>query len=124
MIKKLLNYSIYIIFIFGLLAAVNLVYHEFSKEDTCPKLGFIPACYIIFSCLVIPFISHIINKGKIIYFLFTTIALIIAAYATVGQLLNLVQCPKTESGLPMCYISFAIFACLVVLKLALLKKKR
>ncbi len=122
--KKLLNYGIYIVFIVGLLGAGNLVYQEFLQEGACPKIGVIPACYIIFSCLVIPFILHIINKGKIIYFLFTAIALIIATYATVGQLLNLVQCPKTESGLPMCYISFVIFAFLVVLKLALLKKKR
>jgi hypothetical protein len=122
--KKLLNYSIYIIFIVGLFGAGNLAYHEFSQEGTCPKLGFLPACYIIFSCLIIPFISHIINKVKVVYYLFTGIALAIATYATMGQLFGNVQCPKTESGIPMCYISFMIFASLVLLKLVLSKMNR
>jgi lipopolysaccharide export LptBFGC system permease protein LptF len=106
------------------LGAGNLAFHEFLQEGTCPKLEFLPACYLIFGCLVIPFISHIINKGKVIYYLFTGIALTIATYATIGQLLNFVQCPKTESGIPMCYISFIIFASLVLLKLVLSKMNR
>jgi hypothetical protein len=106
------------------LGAGNLAFHEFLQEGTCPKLGFLPACYIIFSCLIIPFISHIINKVKVVYYLFTGIALAIATYATMGQLFGNVQCPKTESGIPMCYISFMIFASLVLLKLVLSKMNR
>jgi len=115
--KKVIDYSIYLVFIFGLLGAGNLAYHEFLHTGTCPKLLIVPACYIIFSCLLIPFIAHVLNKGKVIYFIFTGTALLIATYATIGQLFGNVQCPKTESGLPMCYISFVIFASLVVLKI-------
>jgi len=115
--KKVIDYSIYLVFIFGLLGARNLAYHEFLQTGTCPKLGIVPACYIIFSCLLIPFIAHVLIKGKVIYFVFTGTALLIATYATIGQLFGNVQCPKTESGLPMCYISFVIFASLVVLKI-------
>jgi len=123
MIWKTINFFIYSIFILGLLGAGNLAFNEFLQEGTCPKLGFVPACYIIFSCLIIPFGTHIFGKGKIIYFLFTSIALVIAAYATVGQLLGKVQCPKTDDGFPMCFISLAIFTSLVVLKSVHLKKK-
>lgn len=45
---KIVNYGIYAIFIFGLLGAGNLAYQEFLQVGTCPKLGVIPACYIIF----------------------------------------------------------------------------
>ena len=124
MSEKIINYSIYGIFIFGILGAGNLAYYEFLQAGTCPKLGFVPACYVIFSCLVIPFIVHVFNKLTIVYYLFTGIALVIATYATIGQLLGYVQCPKTDNGFPMCYVSFAIFFSLVVLKIAHLKNNK
>lgn len=114
--NKIINYSIYAVFVFGILAAGNLAYTEFLYEGTCPKLGAIPACYVILGCLLIPFVAHIFNKGKAVYFLFASFALAIATYATIGQLCGKVQCPKPESGFPMCYISFGIFFSLVWLK--------
>jgi len=121
--QNILNITIYIIFIFGIYGSGNLVLTEFSHNDSCPKIGVIPVCYIIFICLIIPLITHIFNKGKVFYFLFVGIALLIATYASIGQLFGKVQCPKTASGLPMCYISFGIFASLLILKLVLTKKK-
>lgn len=114
--KKMINYSIYLVFVFGILGAGNLAYSEFLNEGTCPKLVVIPACFIIFGCLIIPFVAHILNRGKVIYFLFTLFALAIATYATIGQLFGKLQCPKMENGFPMCYISFGIFFSLVLLK--------
>ncbi len=118
------NYLISIILILGIYGAGNLAYNEFLKEGTCPKLGIIPACYIVLVCFVIPFIAHIFNKGKIIYFLFTGFALTLAIYASIGQLLVNLQCPKTEGGLPMCYISSVFFASLVLLKIKVFKEKK
>lgn len=120
--KKIINYSIYLVFIFGILGAGNLAFTEFLHQGTCPRLGIIPACYIIFACLLIPFVAHIFNKGKVIYFLFVSFALAIATYATVGQLIGKVQCPKMENGFPMCYISFGIFFSLVILKILQIRK--
>ena len=120
---KIGNYLIYIILVIGLYGAGTLAYHEFLQEGACPKLGPIPACYIILACFIFPFISHLLKKGNSIYFLFTGAALALATYATVGQLFDKVQCPKTESGFPMCYISFVLFASLVLLKIILNKKK-
>jgi len=123
MVNKIVNGLIYVLFIFGIYGAGSLALTEFYQNGTCPKIGIIPACYIILICLIIPFITHVLNKGKMLYFIFTAIALAIATYGTVGQLFGNIQCPKTESGLPMCYISFAIFTSLVVLKMRLYKKK-
>ena len=117
------NYLILIIFIIGIYGVGNLAYHEFLQEEACPKLGPIPACYIVLVCFVIPLITHIFNIGKIIYFLFTGFALALAIYASIGQLLGNIHCPKTDDGLPMCYISFVIFASLILLKIISLKKK-
>jgi hypothetical protein len=120
---RAVNYIISIIFIIGIFGAGNLTYHEFLQEGACPKLGIIPACYIVLACFVIPFIAHIFNTGRIVYFLFTGFALALAIYASIGQLFGNLQCPKAESGIPMCYISFVIFASLVLLKIIVLKKR-
>ena len=111
------------IFIFGIFGTGTLVYHEILEEGTCPKLGFAPACYIIFLCFVIPFLTHLFNKGLKVYYLFTGLALVLATYASIGQLFGKVQCPKTENGLPVCFISFAIFTILILLKIISTKKK-
>ncbi len=121
---KLINIIIYSILVIGIYGTGSLAYYEFLQEGTCPKLGPIPACYIILICFVIPLIAHFLDKGKGYYFLFTGFALALAGYATVGQLAGKVQCPKTESGLPMCYISLALFASLVLLKIMLLQKRK
>jgi len=119
---KIISYSLIIIFIIGIFSAANLSIHEYIESGTCPKLGPFPACYIILICLIIPFYFHLIGKGKKVYFLFISFALLLASYATVGQLLGKIQCPKTETGFPMCYISFSIFACLLWLKIVHLRK--
>lgn len=115
--KNFSKYSIYIVFSFAITGAGNLVYDEFLNEGTCPKLGIIPACYVIFACLLIPLMTHFLDRWKVVYFLLTGIALVIATYASIGQLTGSVQCPKTESDIPMCYISFGIFSGLILLKL-------
>lgn len=120
---KLVNNLISIIFILGILGAGNLAYNEFLVEGTCPKLGIIPACYIVLVCFVVPFITHIFNKSKVLYFLFTVFALVLAIYATIGELLGNLRCPKTDGGLPMCYLSLVIFTILILLKIFSLKNK-
>jgi len=116
------NYLIFAILVLGILGAGNLSYNEFLEEGACPKLGVIPGCYIILACFIFPFISHLFNKGKIIYFIFTGFALAVATYASIAQLFDVVECPKTEDGLPMCFVAFVIFGSLVSLKIISLKK--
>jgi hypothetical protein len=123
MINKIINNLIYSLFVFGIYGTGSLGLTEFHHSGTCPKIGIIPACYIIFICLILPFVTHILNKGKVLYFVFTSLALAIATYGTVGQLLGNVQCPKTTNGLPMCYISFVLFTSLIILKKIHLKTK-
>ena len=51
-----------------------------------------------------------------IYFMFTGLAWIIAAYGAIMQISETIECPKTEEGIPMCYISFVMFSLLILLK--------
>jgi hypothetical protein len=121
---KIISYAQSIIFFIGIIGAANLSFHEYVESGICPKLGPIPACYIILACLIFPFFFHLIGKGIIGYFLFISVALLLASYAGIGQLLGKIQCPKTDNGLPLCYISFLIFASLMMLKIIQIRKER
>lgn len=55
------------------------------------------------------------DKSRL-YFLGIVTALSIAVLGSVGNLAGYVECPKTEGGTPMCYLSFLLFLSLLLLK--------
>jgi len=120
--KKTLWLVITFIFIIGIGGASSLVYNEFTNGLICPKLIGIPACYIIMLCFLIPFISHLFNLNSLYYYVGTGFAFTIALYGSVMKFAGIVECPKTNEGVPMCFISLSIFTSLIILKLTSLKK--
>lgn len=118
---KILNVLLLIAFAIGIIGGGDLVLDEIKHRNVCPMLLGIPACYIIFTCFIIPFIVHILKKYNFIYFLFTGIAASIAFIATIMELTGKGECPKTSSGIPMCYYSLLIFSTLIVLKILIIK---
>ena len=118
-----MKYILYLVFLFGIYGAGTLAFREFSHGTICPTIASVPACYIILACLIVPFIVHVFNKGNSIYFAFTGLALSIATYGSIMQFFGAVECPKTGGGTPMCYLSFMLFATLVLVKAIELKKR-
>jgi hypothetical protein len=118
---KLLNVLLLLVFVIGIFGAGELVYNEISQHNVCPKLLGIPACYIILTCFIIPFVVHIFKARNYIYFAFTGFAFVIALVATIMQFTGHAECPKTASGTPMCYYSLALFTSLIVLKWLFIK---
>jgi hypothetical protein len=116
MFSKTISILITLVFGFGIYGAGGLVYKEYMLKQVCPQILGIPACYIIMACLIIPLIVHIFNLSNTIYFTGTGIALAIAIYGSISQLIGISDCPKTSNDIPMCYISLSIFLTLVVLK--------
>ncbi|MGJ8716288.1 MAG: hypothetical protein ACSHXG_14385 [Maribacter stanieri] len=74
-----------VFFVIGIFGAGSLVITEFTTGNGCPKFGAVPACLIILICFILPFISHLPKKWNLIYFLFTSIAALIALVASVMQ---------------------------------------
>ena len=117
MLKKALRGIITFLFLVGISGASSLVYDEFMIGHICPKILGIPACYIIMLCLIIPLGVHLLTPKKMgYYFLGVGIALSIASYGSIMQILGIVECPKTSNGTPMCFLSFLIFISLFLLK--------
>jgi hypothetical protein len=113
---KIIYWIISLLLVIGIFGAGSLVVKEITTGDGCPKFGVVPACAIILVCFILPFISHILKKWNLIYFLFTGLAALIALIASVMQFMGNAECPKTDSGIPMCYLSLLIFTTLIISK--------
>jgi len=123
-LNKFIHTLLIILLSIGIIGAGGLVLDEIQTGNGCPKIGIIPACVIVLICFIIPLISHILKKWNVLYFFFTGLALAIAVFASIMQLLNKGECPKLDSGMPMCYVSFIIFLTLIILKIVYIKNNQ
>ncbi len=117
MLVWVLRIMIVIVLLATYIGIIPLVKTEYLNGDICPRIVGIPACYIILVCLLLVTIGINIPNGKwrLMFYLGVLPALVIASYGSLGQLVGFAECPKTSSGIPMCYISFGIFSTLFIL---------
>jgi len=106
------------IILFAMYGSFNLSTYDYKKKNVCPKIAGIPACYIVFVFFTAAGISHFINipLGNQLYFAFVGVPALIALIGTVVELSGKVICPRTKSGVPMCYISLGLCLVLMVVK--------
>ncbi len=117
-IQQIFYIAIWIIILMGLSGTIPLAQNEFVTGNVCPKMVGIPACYIILSCLLFAIVSHsnLFKDKNRLYYLGVVIALAIATFGSVGNLLGYIECPKNDHGIPMCYLSFLLFFSLLIFK--------
>lgn len=103
----------------GYLGIVPLVAKHVREGSICPKIASIPACFIILACLVIATLAHfkLFPKHKMVYYISIGIPLLIAIYATIGNIAGFAECPVGEDGVPLCYYSLALFVSLFITKI-------
>ena len=114
--KVITYYVILVIIVIGLFGAGSLVIEEFQTGEGCPKIVSIPICVVILTCFSVLFITHFFNKWCVVYYLFTGLAAGIALIASIMQYTGNGECPKTNSGIPMCYYSLLLCSILIILK--------
>lgn len=113
--KKMINILILILLLSVFFGILNLVLDEFNNANVCPKFFIIPACYIIFGFALLTFFAHFIKNSKLFY-LAASVPFVIAVIASTMQFFGKAECPKTDSGIPMCYLSFLFFGVIISLK--------
>jgi len=95
---------------------------QWKNPGACPSIGPVPACYLVLAGFSLALIGHLGKISKV--FLgglgFPTA---LALFASIGEIFGFVECPKTEGGVPMCYISLALCSVCWVLW-ALMKKSK
>lgn len=126
LVPNLIRGVIWILILTVLYGVVPLVWKEFSQGDLCPKIGGVPACYIIFACVLLMFISQlkVLNDTYKLYFTGAGIASSIAAVGSLMNIMGKTKCPTTENGTPMCYLSLLLFSSLLLLQLVQNKHNR
>ncbi|WP_379952764.1 hypothetical protein [Dokdonia sp. R78006] len=123
MSTKITYYLIVVLLIIGLYGAGTLVIDELATGDSCPKILHIPMCIVVLVCFLVPLVAHLLKKWNVLYFLFAGLAFGIAFIASIMQYLGEAECPKTESGTPMCYYSLVLFSSIIGLRIFYLKSK-
>lgn len=116
--KSTLFFITLMIVVLAILGTYGLVADEYTNGNICPKILGIPACYIVMICFFIACIAHILSHryAYILYFISVSIVTSIASYGTIGEIFGFANCPKTEHGIPMCFISFGICLMLLITK--------
>jgi len=115
--KNIFELFIYILLLIWLYWSWNLVYKNIIIWDICPNILWIPACYIILFFFIALFIIQTIRINKKYFYIIVSIPLFIAMYASIFQITWNWECPKTSSGIPMCYISLFLFSSLLIVKI-------
>jgi len=117
-LKNVLFYLILIIIFVALYGTYSIVASEWHNGQVCPTILGIPACYIIFTILITALVTHLMNNKwpDRAYYTVVIIALSIATYGSLGELMGFADCPETGGGIPMCFISFGIFLSLLLMK--------
>ena len=105
---------------FGVFAGARLSIDHLQHGETCPMLGPIPACIIVFlGYLSVGLAALFVTKSvakRMFYIGWTPVFLL----ALVGVFLELTQgdiCPPGGMGIPQCFYSFGMaLACLLLFK--------
>lgn len=121
--KQFIFFLILAILLFAIYGAVNLSLVELEKQNICPRLLGIPACYIVLGAFLLVLVSHVWlpSPKQMAYYSFLSIPFLLALGGTLTELSGTVVCPRTPGGTPMCYISLGLCLTLMVLKFVELK---
>ena len=119
-VVRLIAYlGIVVLTVLGLMGVIPLVRSELALGDVCPKIVGIRACFIILGCLIFItfYLFRIAKFGSKLFWIGTLIALSIATFGSVSNMIGYIPCPKTAGGTPMCYLSFLVFGGIAAFRL-------
>jgi hypothetical protein len=114
-----LNKTIMIISFIGILFGVWLISMDVKSPGFCPKVLFIPACYLVSIAFFLVYSSsYFLNKktSDMFFYIGNVLGLVLAVWFSFAQIINLQECPKLLN-IPLCYVSFLTFLFLLVLHL-------
>jgi hypothetical protein len=117
LVKNIVRAALWLVLAFGLLSGLRLSYLTLTSGPACPNVGPVYICHIIslsyFTMCLAQFGNFQWNKT--LFYTGWVVTFVIAALATVLELINGDTCPRTADGLPMCYISLALCLAIIVL---------
>ena len=102
---------------------VPIIFRQWQGIETCPALGMLPACYLVFTGYSIILLSAIVSvmlppthrswhSTRLFLFGWSPV-FIMALYGTSLELLGQPTCPRTSLDIPLCFFSLVI-ACVLL----------
>ncbi len=112
--RQSLKIGIILLGMLGFFGVTKISYQHWIEASSCPMLGAIPACYVIFIAYAMVVVSMLLSaqRQKKVFIFFWLPVIILALLGTMGELTGLAACPHTETGIPKCYFS-AILSALI-----------
>jgi hypothetical protein len=114
--KAVLFYFVAAIILSGAISGFNLSMGEINNGHVCPKIIFIPACYLVFLFFTLSFIVHLFKRRFAVFFASLFIPFALALSGTISEFMGIDVCPRTSGGIPMCHISFIFCLTILLLK--------
>lgn len=121
---KTAQYALILFSLLGTLAGGKLSIEHLQTGETCPEIGPIPACLIVFIGYALVLISVTIgprSKMKLLFFIGWTPIFLLAGIGVSLEIFGQDICPPGAFGIPQCAYSLAMV--LICLGLFLLKRK-
>jgi len=112
--------------IVGLYGAASVSYTTITGVAPCPAVGFVPACFVVFVGYLLMLVVTIVMAQRRSHWLFLVGWVSVFLLAFIGSLFEMANgatCPKSNTGLALCYVSLN-FAVVVVALYAFLIKYR
>jgi hypothetical protein len=91
--------------VIALVAVIPVSYTTLVTDKGCPYLWLIPACYLVTIGYALILLSLLVNK-KSLFVIGWLPVFLLALSGSIAELSGLNVCPKTDSGIPMCYFSW------------------
>jgi len=115
--EKIYNKYILSLSIIGFIFSFYLIFLDYLISDYCPKIYFIPACYLVLISFALIIISEFLNFKiqNIIFYIGSFFGLSLAVWFSFNEIVETEICPKLYE-IPMCYLSLGIFLIIILFK--------
>jgi len=104
--------------LFGAYAGISLSISHINTGETCPVIGFLPACYLVaigYSLVALSTISASANWSRIAFFLGWVPVAVLAGFGVVLEVAGRETCPRGAGNIPQCFYSFLMaLICLIL----------
>ena len=123
LLSRFLRLGLFVFSLYVLSGIIPISIKQFQSGGACPLIGPIPACYIVSVAYTAMGVAAILWTKKLVW-LFILGALPVIGLALSGTTLELFghpTCPRSESGLPLCYLSLVVGLMMAIVFLIVLK---
>ncbi len=112
-----LKISIALSSLIALIAISKLSIAQFQTGDTCMKVGSLPLCYILLGFTVLLVLSQIIRSqhSKLMFWIGLMVPWTVCLMTSIMHLNQLLDCPHSRFGIPICYLGFVAFSLVMLL---------